>query len=188
MNANVPAFAGVAALIILTPGPDTAIVTKNALVSGRRAALGAALGVNTGLLIWTIASALGLAAVVRASSVAFDALKFAGAIYLIWLGIQALRGAGRGLGAIHPSSRGLTSRRGVARPRRGICSNLGYPKSRSSSRACSAVRGPGRLRPGPVAASGVAPSLDDGGVASGFALAASPGLECVATPGRRAGA
>ena len=128
MDANVPAFAGVAALIIMTPGPDTAIVTKNALVSGRRSALGAALGVNTGLLIWTVASALGLAAVVRASSVAFDALKFAGAIYLIWLGVQALRGAGHGLGAIaaeRPAERRAGAGRGF---RQGLASNLGNPK------------------------------------------------------------
>ncbi len=64
-------------------------------VHGRRTALGTALGVNTGLLVWTAASAFGLAALLRASSVAFDALKFAGAIYLIWLGIQALRAAHR---------------------------------------------------------------------------------------------
>ncbi len=48
MDANVPAFAGVAALLIITPGPDTAVVTKNALLHVRRTALGAALGVNIG--------------------------------------------------------------------------------------------------------------------------------------------
>jgi threonine/homoserine/homoserine lactone efflux protein len=129
MDANVPAFAGVAALIIMTPGPDTAIVTKNALVSGRRAALGAAFGVNAGLLIWTAASAFGLAAVVRASSIAFDALKFAGALYLIWLGIQALRGAGHGLGAIADEQPVAGRRAGGARGfRQGLASNLGNPK------------------------------------------------------------
>jgi len=89
------AFVGVAALVIVTPGPDTVLVTKNALIHGRRAALGTSLGVNTGLLIWTVAAALGVAAVVRESAVAFTILKLVGAVYLVWLGLQALRAARR---------------------------------------------------------------------------------------------
>ena len=76
------AFVGIAALVIVAPGPDTVVVTKNALLHGRRAALGTSLGVNTGLLIWTVAAALGVAAVVRESAVAFTVLKLVGAVYL----------------------------------------------------------------------------------------------------------
>ncbi len=64
-----------------------ALVTKNAVLHGRRAALETALGVNADLIVWTVASALGVAALVRASAVAFTVLKVLGAAYLIWLGL-----------------------------------------------------------------------------------------------------
>jgi len=95
MGAHVWSFLPVAAVLIIVPGPDTALVTKNAVLHGRQAALGTALGVNLGLVVWTVAAALGLAAVVRASAVAFTALKLIGAAYLIWLGVQALVAARR---------------------------------------------------------------------------------------------
>jgi RhtB (resistance to homoserine/threonine) family protein len=88
-------FLGISLLVIVAPGPDTVLVTKNALLHGRDAALATSLGVNTGLLIWTIAAAFGLAAVVRESAVAFTILKLVGAAYLVWLGVQALYAARR---------------------------------------------------------------------------------------------
>jgi RhtB (resistance to homoserine/threonine) family protein len=88
-------FVGISLLVIIAPGPDTVLVTKNALLHGRDAALGTSLGVNTGLLIWTIAAAFGVAAVVRESAVAFTILKLVGAAYLVWLGVQALYAARR---------------------------------------------------------------------------------------------
>ena len=88
-------FIGVAALVIVIPGPDTAVVTKNVLVHGRRAAFGTSMGVSAGLSVWTLAAAVGVASVVRASAVAFTVLKLVGALYLVWLGLQALRAAGR---------------------------------------------------------------------------------------------
>src|SRR4249919_327695 len=95
MQVNIPAFMGVAVFILVTPGPDTALVTKNALIHGRSAGLATSFGVASGLLVWTIASALGIAAVVHASATAYETLKLIGAAYLVWLGIQALRSAGR---------------------------------------------------------------------------------------------
>jgi small multidrug resistance family-3 protein len=92
MHANIPAFLGVAAFILITPGPDTALVTKNALVYGRRAGLATSFGVASGLLVWTLASALGIAAVVHASATAYEVLKLIGGAYLIWLGIKDHRG------------------------------------------------------------------------------------------------
>jgi threonine/homoserine/homoserine lactone efflux protein len=85
--------------------------------------------VNLGLVVWTVAAALGLAAVVRASAVAFTALKLIGAAYLIWLGLQALRAARR-----HPAT---AMAGGVGRARRvgglggfrqGLASDLSNPK------------------------------------------------------------
>jgi RhtB (resistance to homoserine/threonine) family protein len=93
VGAHLLVFIPFAAVVIVVPGPDTAVVTKNVLVHGRRAALGTSLGVSAGLSVWTIAAAIGVASVVRASAVAFTVLKLAGALYLVWLGIQALRAA-----------------------------------------------------------------------------------------------
>ena len=75
-------FLAIAILLIVIPGPDTAMVTKNAVVGGRRSGVLAAVGVSVGLTIWTAAAALGIAALLRASTVGFDALKIAGAVYL----------------------------------------------------------------------------------------------------------
>lgn len=128
MGANLSAFLGVAALVVVTPGPDTALVTKNALFYGRRPALATAFGVNTGLLIWTLASALGVAAVVHASATAFTAMKLIGAAYLIWLGVQALRSAGHRMAPGDHAGRGerrLNAQRGF---RQGLLSNLANPK------------------------------------------------------------
>src|ERR1700747_1094693 len=77
-------FVGVAAIVIVVPGPDTAVVTKNVLLHGRRAALGTSLGVSAGLFVWTLAAAVGVASVLRASAVAFTVLKLIGALYLVW--------------------------------------------------------------------------------------------------------
>lgn len=87
---NMGAFLVLTALIVLAPGPDTAIVTKNALQRGRGSAIRTSLGVVTGLLCWTLASAVGVAALLRASTQVFDLLRLAGAAYLIFLGIQAI--------------------------------------------------------------------------------------------------
>ncbi len=95
MDAHFLVFIGVAAIVIVVPGPDTAVVTKNVLLYGRRVAWGTSLGVSAGLAVWTLAAALGVASLLRTSEVAFTALKLAGALYLIWLGIQALRAARR---------------------------------------------------------------------------------------------
>jgi threonine/homoserine/homoserine lactone efflux protein len=65
-------FLVVAVIVVVTPGVDMALVMKNALLHGRRAALATALGVNAGIALWTLAASLGVAAVVRASAEAFD--------------------------------------------------------------------------------------------------------------------
>jgi len=111
-------FLVVAVIVVVTPGVDMALVTKNALLHGRRAALATALGVNVGIALWTLAAALGVAAIVRASAAAFDVVKFAGALYLVYLGIQALR---RREGA-------AVTRRRMSPFRQGLISNALNPK------------------------------------------------------------
>jgi threonine/homoserine/homoserine lactone efflux protein len=84
-------FVIVAALLIMVPGPDMALVTRNALRDGRRAAAATAWGVGVGILGWAIASGIGLAALLSASAVTFSIVKLAGAAYLIYLGLKSLR-------------------------------------------------------------------------------------------------
>ena len=84
------AFLGVALLVIVTPGPDTALVVRNIAVGGRRGGLAAAAGVATGQLLWALATSLGLAALLAASTLLFEAVRLAGAIYLIALGVLTL--------------------------------------------------------------------------------------------------
>ena len=128
MITNLGAFLALAALLAVAPGPDTAISTRNALVGGRQAGLFTILGVSLGLLVWTLATAVGLAALLRASEPAFVAVKLAGAVYLAVLGAQALLAAIRGTGG---RGDGNAARREIpARVafRRGLLTNLGNPK------------------------------------------------------------
>jgi RhtB (resistance to homoserine/threonine) family protein len=87
-------FLGAAIVIALTPGADTAFVVRTALVSGAAPARRTALGTATGLMVWGAASACGVAAILNASAEAYTTVKLAGAAYLVWLGIQAIRNAG----------------------------------------------------------------------------------------------
>src|SRR5262249_12905256 len=91
------AFTGVAAVLTVTPGLDTALVLRTATVNGTRAAMGAAAGIVTGCLLWGVAVALGLSAVLTASMAAFTVLRWIGAAYLTWIGIGLLRAPRRTL-------------------------------------------------------------------------------------------
>jgi threonine/homoserine/homoserine lactone efflux protein len=122
---DVVAFVGVATVIVMVPGPDMALVLRNGVVDGRRAAVATALGINAGLLVWGLAAALGIAAVIHASGTAFTVLKLAGAAYLVWLGLRALHDAWRRV----PDDRtGRPQRRQTSPFRQGLLSNLFNPK------------------------------------------------------------
>lgn len=95
-DAQLLAFVGVAVVLTLTPGPDMALVLRNTLRGGRPAGQRTIAGIAVGLLGWATASALGVAAVLAASATVFTVLKLAGAAYLVYLGIQALRALRRG--------------------------------------------------------------------------------------------
>jgi threonine/homoserine/homoserine lactone efflux protein len=92
-------FLGLAVVVIVTPGPDTALTIRNTIAGGRAAGLGTGLGVASGQAVWTLAAAAGVAALLVASEPAFLALKYAGAAYLVFLGLQTLAGA------VRPSAR-----------------------------------------------------------------------------------
>jgi threonine/homoserine/homoserine lactone efflux protein len=117
--------AGVAVLALLTisPGADTALVMKITLERGRGAALLATLGICSGTLVHAVASALGLSVILATSAEAFTALKLVGAAYLVYLGVQALRGSFR-----HGSAAPSVPRRGSAPYLQGLLSNVLNPK------------------------------------------------------------
>lgn len=96
VDARFLAFCAVATLLIVTPGPDTALVVRNALRSGRRAASLSALGTGLGSAVWAAASILGVAVLLQTSALAFTAFKLAGAAYLGYLGVRSLVASFRG--------------------------------------------------------------------------------------------
>ena len=122
------AFLGVAVLVIVTPGPDTALTIRNTLLGGRPAGIATAVGVVSGQAVWALATSVGLVALLLASEPAFAAVRIAGAAYLIYLGLQALVAAFRpgGNGRIEVGPRQDLPRRVAAR--QGLISNLGNPK------------------------------------------------------------
>jgi threonine/homoserine/homoserine lactone efflux protein len=91
-------FLVVATVAVLMPGPDVFVVMRTALAGGRRAGMWAGAGSAVGNLIWGAASVVGVTGLLAASSTAFSAVKLAGAAYLAYLGVQALRAARRGEG------------------------------------------------------------------------------------------
>ena len=120
------AFFAVAALVIVTPGQDTALTVRNSLLGGRRGGTFTAAGVAAGQAVWTLAASAGLAALLVASEPAFLAVKVIGAAYLVFLGAQSIVHAVRGHVQV-TTARGkeLTPR---AAFRQGLVSNLGNPK------------------------------------------------------------
>jgi threonine/homoserine/homoserine lactone efflux protein len=91
MLARFSPFLLASVLVILIPGPDTLVVLRNALVAGKRTAARTAMGVLTGLSVWVTAAGLGLTAILRARHDGYLVLRIAGAIYLTYFGLQALR-------------------------------------------------------------------------------------------------
>ena len=125
---HLAAFLAVSAALIVTPGPDMALVARNVLRGGRRSGIATSGGVAAGLALWTLAASIGLAALLRASEPAFVALKAVGGAYLLYLGARSL------WEAIRARSERPSRRNGPAAPqlavslRQGLISNLGNPK------------------------------------------------------------
>jgi threonine/homoserine/homoserine lactone efflux protein len=90
VDTQVLAFAGISLLLAVTPGPDMAVVTKNALAHGRRGVLLTTTGIGLALLMWAAATAVGLSALLRASGELLFLLRLAGAAYLAYLGVRTL--------------------------------------------------------------------------------------------------
>jgi threonine/homoserine/homoserine lactone efflux protein len=121
------AFVAVSAVVICTPGQDTALTIRNTLTGGRRSGVATAAGVSLGQAAWTVAASAGVVALLTASEPVFRALKLVGAAYLVYLGAQSLRAAFSRRAHEHEvrTSAPLTPRRAL---RQGVLSNLGNPK------------------------------------------------------------
>src|SRR5687767_5685693 len=89
---SLTAFTFAAALLTITPGLDTALVLRTAAAEGARRALAAALGICLGCLAWGALVAVGLGMLLQASELAYLALKWIGAAYLLWLGLRLIFG------------------------------------------------------------------------------------------------
>jgi threonine/homoserine/homoserine lactone efflux protein len=124
-------YLAVATLLIVTPGPDTALVTRNALIAGRRAASFTTLGIGTGSIIWALASVFGIAVLLEDSVVAFSVFKFAGAAYLGYLGLRSLVASfktSKQANVTTPAPQAKRLSEGIAF-RQGLLSNLLNPKA-----------------------------------------------------------
>lgn len=105
--ATLATFAGISLLLAVTPGPDMAVVTRSALVHGRRGVFLTTGGNALALLLWVFATAVGVAALLRTSALLFSVVKVVGAAYLVYLGVRAWWGSRRVAAAA--SSAPLTS-------------------------------------------------------------------------------
>jgi threonine/homoserine/homoserine lactone efflux protein len=83
-------FASIIVVLALTPGPDVIYITTRGMAQGRTAAWLSTVGICIGYLVYTWLSALGLSALLQSSAIAFDIVRYAGAIYLVYLGIRTL--------------------------------------------------------------------------------------------------
>ncbi|WP_019202840.1 LysE family translocator [Tsukamurella sp. 1534] len=84
-------FTAAAALMVVLPGPDTLVVVRGVVQGGRTAGLRTSAGVIAGLVLWVGAAVVGLSAMLRASEIGYEALKIAGACYLVYMGVRSLR-------------------------------------------------------------------------------------------------
>ncbi|MFI0349226.1 LysE family translocator [Actinomadura sp. 9N407] len=124
------AFIGAAMLIAMVPGPSTVVIMRSSVRSGRRAGLAAVLGNETGVLLWGVAAALGLAALLAASRLAYDVLRIAGAVVLVYLGARALWQARRGAPAASDGESAGAEASGSWRCYRlGLVTNAANPKA-----------------------------------------------------------
>ncbi|MEV8638133.1 LysE family translocator [Streptosporangium sp. NPDC051023] len=134
--AAVLAFTVVALVLTVSPGPDTVVVLRTTITSGRRAGFLAGFGVNLGCYAWGVATALGLTALLAASDIAYTAVRIAGVAYLMWLGARALWNTRPGVRSATPgepeepatAAGTAVSARALAAMRTGFVTNLLNPK------------------------------------------------------------
>jgi threonine/homoserine/homoserine lactone efflux protein len=119
-------FIGAALVIIIIPGPDQALMTRQALVRGKMSGFASTLGGALGLTVHASMASFGLTALLVASPVAFNVLKIVGAVYLVWMGFQTIRMARRA--ATDQPTGEPTDRKPLRCIRKGFLTNALNPK------------------------------------------------------------
>jgi threonine/homoserine/homoserine lactone efflux protein len=128
LGAAVFTFALLAGALTVTPGLDSALVLRAALTRSRGEAAATGAGIITGLFVWGAAAAVGVSALLTASQLAFDVLRYAGAAYLVWFGVRLLLHALRGQ-ELPDAAAAVVRRRSARRAaRQGLATNLLNPK------------------------------------------------------------
>ena len=126
---DVLSFAAVAGLLTIVPGLDTAMVVRWTATHGRKHGFATALGVNTGVLVWGLTAAVGISALLTASTVAYDLVRIAGALYMVGLGARLLVRALRPTGVTAPAESQPSRAPSLLRSwSRGLTTNLLNPK------------------------------------------------------------
>jgi threonine/homoserine/homoserine lactone efflux protein len=130
METSFLAFISISIFVIITPGPDTALVVRNTIVGGRRGGVFTALGIVTGQTIWVFATSIGIVALLVASEPIFHAVRIGGGAYLIYLGARSLYEAARSArwrdaAEDRPPAQRLASRSAFTQ---GLASDLSNPK------------------------------------------------------------
>ncbi len=88
------AFVVAVTALVMSPGPDTMVILRHALASGRNSGLAAVAGVQLGLIVHTVLAVVGISLIIASSPVLFKSMALAGAAYLAWLGVHSLRDTG----------------------------------------------------------------------------------------------
>lgn len=127
MLTSILTFAGAACLIAMVPGPSTAVILRRSVLHGRTSGMVTVLGNEAGVLLWGLAAAFGLSAVLVASEIAYHVMRIAGAAFLIWMGAQALWRARRGNTADEETDDGRVSHWRAFRL--GLLTNAANPKA-----------------------------------------------------------
>jgi len=168
MLGQLVAFLGVSAVVICVPGPDTALMVRNALAGGRRCGVATAAGVAAGQAVWTLATSVGIAELIQASEPAFLVMRTVGAAYLVALGLQSLWTAS---GIRFPGR--LRSPTGGPGPGPGGCRAAPAGPGPGGSRAPAGPGGSGpgtrqRMRPGRALRQGMVSNLANPKMAAFF--------------------
>ena len=121
-------YVAMSIVLILTPGADTALVTRSTVVHGKRGAAATALGTTTGVLVHTLFAALGLSAILAQSALLYEVVKYLGAAYLIYLGFVSLRAAAQKRTQASGEQPPKQSKAGSSCFRQGLLTNLLNPK------------------------------------------------------------
>jgi threonine/homoserine/homoserine lactone efflux protein len=120
-------FSLAAGLLTITPGLDTTLVLRTSASEGPRPAAFAAIGIGLGCLVWGVAAASGLTALLSTAPLAFEVLKWVGTVYLVWLGLKMIFSRSQGLDLADTAAVSVATP-GMGWMRRGLLTNLLNPK------------------------------------------------------------